>query len=158
VKVRRQLPVLCEGGFVERAENVLAFGLPGRGKTHLVAAIGYELVNRGYRVLVTLAYALVQQLLVAKRDLTLKKTLARLARGAPVAGVGMGKWSCRRWGDIVDVGEAYARLLAGAHARAIAAATSDSPALNPSRLCTLPLAAPIARSISPLTSNSRAST
>jgi len=78
VKVRRQLPVLCEGGFVERAENVLAFGLPGRGKTHLVAAIGYELVNREYRVLFTLAYALVQQLLVAKRDLTLEKTLARL--------------------------------------------------------------------------------
>ena len=30
-KVRRQLPALCEGGFIERAENVLAFGLPGRG-------------------------------------------------------------------------------------------------------------------------------
>ncbi len=33
-KVRRQLPALCEGGFVDPAENVLVFGLPGRGKTH----------------------------------------------------------------------------------------------------------------------------
>ena len=33
--VRRQLPTLCEGHFVERAHNILAFGLPGRGKTHL---------------------------------------------------------------------------------------------------------------------------
>ena len=44
VKVRRQIPALVEGGFVERAENVLAFGLPGRGKTHLLAAIARELV------------------------------------------------------------------------------------------------------------------
>ena len=32
--VRRQLPTLCEGQFVEQAQNGLAFGLPGRGKTH----------------------------------------------------------------------------------------------------------------------------
>lgn len=32
--VRRPLPTLCEGQFVEQAQNVLAFGLPGRGKTH----------------------------------------------------------------------------------------------------------------------------
>jgi len=38
-KVRRQLPTLCEGGFVERAENVLAFGLPGRGKTHTASSV-----------------------------------------------------------------------------------------------------------------------
>src|SRR5580658_7540392 len=33
-KVQKQLPTLGEGGFVERGENLLAFGLPGRGKTH----------------------------------------------------------------------------------------------------------------------------
>jgi DNA replication protein DnaC len=38
-KIRRQLPTLLEGGFVERGENVLAFGLPGRGKSHFVAAL-----------------------------------------------------------------------------------------------------------------------
>jgi DNA replication protein DnaC len=77
-KVRRQVPALCEGGFVERAENVLAFGLPGRGKTHLLVAIGHELVQRGYAVLFTPAYRLVQRLLAAKRDLLLDRELKRL--------------------------------------------------------------------------------
>jgi DNA replication protein DnaC len=77
-KVRRQLPPLCEGGFVERAENILAFGLPGRGKTHVLAAIGHELVHRGYAVLFTPAYRLVQRLLAAKRDLLLDRELKRL--------------------------------------------------------------------------------
>jgi DNA replication protein DnaC len=78
--VRRQVPRLCEGDFVERAENLLAFGLPGRGKTHLVAAIGHELVQRGYAVLFVPAFKLVQRLLVAKRNLELEPTLRRLDR------------------------------------------------------------------------------
>jgi DNA replication protein DnaC len=76
--VKRQVPTLCDGGFVERAENVLAFGLPGRGKTHLLAAIGHELVQRGYRVVFLAAFRLVQQLLAAKRALTLEAELRRL--------------------------------------------------------------------------------
>ncbi len=80
VKVRRVLPSLCEGAFVERAENLLAFGLPGRGKTHLICAVGHELVRRGYRVLFTPVFDLVQQLLIAKRDLELAKALKRLDR------------------------------------------------------------------------------
>ncbi len=79
-RVRRQLPTLCEGGFVERAENVLAFGLPGRGKTHLVCALGHELVDRGYKVLFTPAYRLVQRLLAAKRELMLPLEMRRLDR------------------------------------------------------------------------------
>jgi DNA replication protein DnaC len=79
-KIRRQVPTLCEGGFVERAENVLAFGLPGRGKTHLLCAICHELSQRGYSVLFTPAFRLVQQLLVAKRDLELDRRLQRLDR------------------------------------------------------------------------------
>jgi DNA replication protein DnaC len=78
--VRRLLPGLCEGGFVERAENLLAFGLPGRGKTHVVAAIGHELVQRGHSVLFVPAFKLVQRLLSAKRDLELETTLRRLDR------------------------------------------------------------------------------
>jgi DNA replication protein DnaC len=77
-KVAKILPTLCEGGFVERGDNVLAFGLPGRGKTHLVCAIGYELIQRGYRVSFTPTFALVQRLLAAKRDLRLEKDLAML--------------------------------------------------------------------------------
>jgi len=79
-KVRRQIPTLCEGGFVERAENILAFGLPGRGKTHLVCAVGHELIARGYKVLFVPAFKLVQSLLVAKRELVLEAELRRLDR------------------------------------------------------------------------------
>lgn len=78
LKVRRQIAGLCDGGFVDRAQNVLAFGLPGRGKTHAAAAIGHELIMRGYRVFFTPAFKLVQRLLVAKRDLELEKILRRL--------------------------------------------------------------------------------
>jgi DNA replication protein DnaC len=76
--VRRTVPTLCEGGFVDRAENLLAFGLPGRGKTHLVCAIGHELVQRGYQVLFVPAFKLVQRLLAAKQNLDLEATLRRL--------------------------------------------------------------------------------
>jgi DNA replication protein DnaC len=76
--VARQLPTLCEGDFVERGENVLLFGLPGRGKTHVACAIGHELVRRGRRVLFTATYALVQRLLGAKRELRLEKEIGEL--------------------------------------------------------------------------------
>jgi DNA replication protein DnaC len=77
-RARRQLSELCEGHFVERAENVLAFGLPGRGKTHCLCAIGHELIQRGHTVLFIPAFRLVQRLLVAKRELQLDKELHRL--------------------------------------------------------------------------------
>ena len=79
LKLRRQLSELLEGSFVERSENVLAFGLPGRGKTHLVCAIARELIIRkGYRVWLTTAFNLVQQLLIAKRDLVIEDLLRKL--------------------------------------------------------------------------------
>jgi len=77
-KVQKLLPSLCEGTFLDRGDNVLAFGLPGRGKTHLVCALGHELVRRGRRVLFTPTFSLVQRLLVAKRELRLEKALASL--------------------------------------------------------------------------------
>lgn len=80
-KVRRQLPALMEGGFVERAVNVLAFGLPGRGKTHFLAALGRELILRhSKRVLFRPAFKLVGQLLAAKRGLRLEAELKKLDR------------------------------------------------------------------------------
>ena len=74
----KMLPSLCDGGFLERGDNVLIFGLPGRGKTHVACAIGHELIRHGHRVLFTPTYALVQRLLTAKRDLTLEHELAVL--------------------------------------------------------------------------------
>ena len=78
-KVRRQLPSLLEGRFVQETGNILAFGLPGRGKTHLLCAIAHELILRhGIRVLFLPSMHLVQQLLIAKRDLKLESFLRKL--------------------------------------------------------------------------------
>src|SRR5215204_2403259 len=76
---RRHLEELCGGGFIDRAENVLAFGLPGRGKTHYLSAIGHELVYcQQRRVWFTPTYKLVQRLLEAKRELRLETLLRKL--------------------------------------------------------------------------------
>ena len=79
-KVRHQVKVLAEGTFTARAENVLAFGNPGSGKTHLLCAIGQELIHQGLRVLFTTCNLLVQNLLIAKRDLTLSRALKRFEK------------------------------------------------------------------------------
>ena len=84
LRLRRLLPGLCAGDFADRADNVLIFGLPGRGKTHLAAAIGHALVQQGRRVLFTPTYALVDRLLRARRDLELERALRRLDRFAVV--------------------------------------------------------------------------
>ncbi len=78
LKVRRQVGSLLSGDFLDRAENVLLFGLPGRGKSHMAAAIGHEMIQRGYRVFFTPTHQLVQRLLIAKRELELEKLLCRL--------------------------------------------------------------------------------
>ncbi|MFH1007741.1 MAG: IS21-like element helper ATPase IstB [Candidatus Latescibacterota bacterium] len=76
-----QLSALLEGSFVERSENVLAFGNPGSGKTHLLCALAQELIHRqGRRLLFTRCSLLVQQLLVAKRDLKLPRLLKALSK------------------------------------------------------------------------------
>ena len=80
IKVARQLPTLCEGGFAERGENVLAFGNPGTGKTHVASAIGHELVQRDYAVLFVPTFRLVQRMLVAKRELGLEPLMRQLDR------------------------------------------------------------------------------
>ena len=78
--VATQVPTLLEGSFLARRENVLAFGNPGSGKTHLLCAIGQELIHRGHRVYFSPCSLLVQELLVAKRDLKLSRVLKRLSR------------------------------------------------------------------------------
>lgn len=80
LQLRRLLPQLCTGEFVDRAENLLVFGLPGRGKTHFATAVGHELVNLSRSVLFTPTYRLVDRLLRARRDLELEYELRRLDR------------------------------------------------------------------------------
>jgi DNA replication protein DnaC len=78
-KVLQQARTLLEGSFVDRHENALVFGVPGSGKTHLLAAVGQELVRAGRKVLFWGCGLLVQELLIAKRDLKLSRVLKRLA-------------------------------------------------------------------------------
>jgi DNA replication protein DnaC len=79
-KVEAHLNALVDGSFLNRCENILAFGNPGSGKTHLLCAIGHELIEKGKRVLFIACSQLVQDLLIAKRDLKLGKALKKLSR------------------------------------------------------------------------------
>jgi DNA replication protein DnaC len=80
LKLRQQVTSLLEGSFVDRRENVLAFGKPGSGKTHLLCALCQELVRHGRQVRYTTCSLLVQELLAAKRDLMLPQAIKRLGR------------------------------------------------------------------------------
>lgn len=79
-KIRSQVQTLIKGDFLKRQENILIFGNPGSGKTHLLAAISQELIRQGWRVLFSPCSLLVQDLLRAKRDLELKKELKKLSK------------------------------------------------------------------------------
>jgi DNA replication protein DnaC len=74
--------VLKTGEFLERHENVLAFGNPGSGKTHLVCALGHELVQQGHAVLFCTCALLVQRLLFAKSRMNMDRELKKLDKYA----------------------------------------------------------------------------
>jgi DNA replication protein DnaC len=80
-KAQRQLRTLLEGGFLDRKENVLVFGSPGSGKSHLLTALAQDLVvARERRMHFTKCSLLMQDLLAAKRDLRLSREIKRLGR------------------------------------------------------------------------------
>lgn len=64
--------------WLERGANLLMFGGPGGGKSHLAAALGLALVENGFRVLFTRTTDLVQKLQTARRDLALESLIAKL--------------------------------------------------------------------------------
>ena len=80
-KAQRQLRTLLEGDFLNRKENVLVFGRPGSGKSHLLTALAQELiVMRERRMHFAKCSLLMQDLLAAKRDLRLSREIKRLGR------------------------------------------------------------------------------
>jgi len=80
LKIRQQTKILLEGSFVDRTENILAFGKPGSGKTHLLCAICHELARQGKKVYFGTCDLMVQELLRAKQELTLDKLLKKIGR------------------------------------------------------------------------------
>ena len=69
--IQTQVERLKRGTFLESATNVVAVGKPGVGKSHVLAAVGYELACLGHPILWLPTSTLVQRLLAAKRDLRL---------------------------------------------------------------------------------------
>ena len=78
-KVRRQLPTILEPDFVRRGDNLLCFGLPGRGKSSFASAVAHEWITRHqFKVLFISTFKLVGQLLAAKRELKFNALIAKL--------------------------------------------------------------------------------
>jgi len=76
---KAQVMALAGGdGWLEKGANVIWFGPPGGGKSHLAAAIGLALVENGWRVLFTRTTELVQKLQIARRELALEPAIAKL--------------------------------------------------------------------------------
>ena len=78
-KAARQVRTLVDASFLDRRENVLTFGNPGSGKTHLLSALGQELIRAGRRIAFTTCARLVQDLLLAKKELRLNRAIRKLA-------------------------------------------------------------------------------
>jgi DNA replication protein DnaC len=79
-KAAQQVRSLLEGDFAGRRENVLIFGNPGSGKTHVACAIGHELIRLGRKVTFSTCGLMVQDLLAAKQELKLRSFLRKISR------------------------------------------------------------------------------
>jgi DNA replication protein DnaC len=76
---KAQVQALAAGdAWLEKGANLLCFGPPGGGKSHLAAALGMALIEKGWRVLFTRTTDLVQKLQIARRDLVLEAAIAKL--------------------------------------------------------------------------------
>jgi DNA replication protein DnaC len=76
---KAQVHALAAGDiWLDKGANLLCFGPPGVGKSHLVAALGLALIENGHRVLFARTTDLVQKLQIARRDLALEAAIAKL--------------------------------------------------------------------------------
>jgi DNA replication protein DnaC len=79
LQVTRQLETLRDGLFLDRRENILLFGKPGSGKSHALCALSEQLILQGRSLLFTTCSLLVQQVLIAKRDLRLPTMIKQIS-------------------------------------------------------------------------------
>ncbi len=78
---KAQVMALAAGdAWLGKGANILLFGPPGGGKSHLAAALGLALIENGARVLFTRTTDLVQKLQIARRELALENAIAKLDR------------------------------------------------------------------------------
>jgi DNA replication protein DnaC len=76
---KAQVMALAAGdAWLNQGANLILFGPPGTGKSHLAAALGLALVENGWRVLFTRTTDLVQRLQIARRELTLEPAITKL--------------------------------------------------------------------------------
>ena len=76
---KAQIMALAAGdAWLDKGANLILFGPPGTGKSHLAAALSFALVENGWRVLFARTTALAQRLQIARRELTLEAAIARL--------------------------------------------------------------------------------
>ena len=76
---KAQVMALAAGdSWLDNGANLLMFGPPGGGKSHLAAALGLALVENGWRVFFARTTDLVQRLQTARRDLQLEAAIAKL--------------------------------------------------------------------------------
>jgi DNA replication protein DnaC len=78
-KIRQQVNTLLRGDFIDHNENVLIFGNPGSGKTHLVCAMAQELIRQDKRIYFNTCALLLQELLLAKKELRLPRLLKKFS-------------------------------------------------------------------------------
>jgi DNA replication protein DnaC len=76
---KARVTALAEGdSWLDQGTNILLFGPPGVGKSHLAAALGHAMVDAGYRVLFTRTTDLVQHLQTARQELKLATAIEKL--------------------------------------------------------------------------------
>jgi DNA replication protein DnaC len=76
---KAQVMALAAGdAWLNQGANLILFGPPGTGKSHLAAALGHTLIENGWRVLFTRTTDLVQRLQIARRELVLEAAIAKL--------------------------------------------------------------------------------
>ena len=66
--------------WLAKGANILQFGPPGGGKSHLSSALGLALIENGRRVFFARTTDLVQRLQIARRELTLESAITKLDR------------------------------------------------------------------------------